>query len=160
MMVNVHMPMPSEGTRALDFELSDTHGKKVKLSALRGKKIVLYFYPKDDTSGCTKEACGFRDNLTRVTKKGALIFGVSKDDEKSHQKFTEKYQLNFPLLSDPEGKVISTYGAWGEKNLYGKKYMGIIRSTYIIDEEGKIMKVFPRVSPEGHAEEVLEALSG
>ncbi len=152
--------MPIEGTKAPDFVLNDTNGKEVKLSSLRGKKVVLYFYPKDDTPGCTKEACEFRDNLARVKKKGALIFGVSKDDEKSHQKFTEKFQLNFPLLADPEHKVIEKYGAWGEKSMYGKKFMGIIRSTFIIDEDGVIMKVFPRVSPEGHAEEVLKALDG
>ncbi len=150
--------MPTEGTKAPDFLLKDTQGKEVKLSALRGKKVVLYFYPKDDTPGCTKEACEFRDNLARIKKRGVLIFGVSKDDSTSHQKFTQKYQLNFPLLSDPERKVIEKYGAWGEKSLYGKKYMGIIRSTFLIDEDGKIMKVFPRVSPEGHAEEVLAAL--
>ena len=152
--------MPIEGTKAPDFVLNDTNGKEVKLSSLRGKKVVLYFYPKDDTPGCTKEACEFRDNLARVKKKGALIFGVSKDDEKSHQKFTEKFQLNFPLLADPEHKVIEKYGAWGEKSMYGKKFMGIIRSTFIIDEDGVIMKVFPRVSTEGHAEEVLKALDG
>ena len=150
--------MPSEGTKAPDFTLKDGEGKDVTLSKLKGKKVVLYFYPRDDTPGCTKEACEFRDKLARVKKKGALVFGISKDDEKSHQKFSEKFQLNFPLLSDAEGKVIEKYGAWGEKSMYGKKFMGIVRSTFIIDEEGRIMKVFPRVTPEGHAEEVLKAL--
>lgn len=150
--------MPREGEKAPDFVLKDTNGNEVQLSKLKGKKIVLYFYPKDDTTGCTKEACSFRDNLARVKKKGALVFGVSKDDEKSHQKFTEKYSLNFPLLSDPTGKMIEKYGAWGEKKLYGRTYMGILRSTFIIDEDGRIMKVFPKVSPEGHADEVLAAL--
>ncbi|MFH0970411.1 MAG: thioredoxin-dependent thiol peroxidase [Candidatus Diapherotrites archaeon] len=152
------MPMPKEGTKAPDFTLKDTNGNNVTLSHFKGKKIVLYFYPKDDTPGCTKEACEFRDNLERVKRKGALVFGISKDDEKSHQRFTEKYQLNFPILSDPQCIVLEKYGAWGEKSLYGKKFMGIIRSTFIIDEDGKIMKVFPRVSPEGHAEEVIQAL--
>ncbi len=152
--------MPSEGTKAPDFTLKDGEGKDVTLSKLKGKKVVLYFYPRDDTPGCTTEACSFRDNLARVKKKGALVFGISKDDEKSHQKFAEKFQLNFPLLSDPEGKVIEKYGAWGEKSMYGKKFMGIIRSTFIVDEDGHIMKVFPKVSPQGHAEEVLQALDG
>lgn len=150
--------MPSEGSKAPDFTLKDGEGKDVTLSKLKGKKVVLYFYPRDDTPGCTTEACEFRDNLARVKKKGALVFGISKDDEKSHQKFAEKFQLNFPLLSDPEGKVIEKYGAWGEKSMYGKKFMGIIRSTFIVDEDGHIMKVFPKVSPQGHAEEVLQAL--
>lgn len=157
----VNMPtMPTEGTKAPDFTLKDGEGKDVTLSKLKGKKVVLYFYPRDDTPGCTTEACEFRDNLVRVKKKGALVFGISKDDEKSHQKFSEKFQLNFPLLSDTEGKVIEKYGAWGEKSMYGKKFMGIIRSTFIIDEDGRILKVFPKVSPQGHAEEVLEALDG
>lgn len=150
--------MPIVGTKAPDFTLKDTQGNDVQLSKLKGKKVVLYFYPKDDTPGCTTEACEFRDNLARVKKKGALVFGVSKDDEKSHQKFTQKYALTFPLLSDPTGKMIEKYGAWGEKKLYGKTYMGIIRSTFILDEDGIVMKVFPKVSPEGHADEVLKAL--
>lgn len=152
--------MPSEGTKAPDFTLNDTDGKEVTLSKLRGKKVVLYFYPRDDTQGCTQEACEFRDSLARVKKKGALVFGISKDDSTSHQKFSEKYQLNFPLLADPEHKVIEKYGAWAEKSLYGKKFLGIVRSTFIVDEEGRIMKVFPRVTPEGHAEDVLKALDG
>jgi len=152
--------MPTEGSKAPDFTLKDGEGKDVTLSKLKGKKIVLYFYPRDDTPGCTTEACEFRDNLARVKKKGALVFGISKDDEKSHQKFSEKYQLNFPLLSDTDGKVIEKYGAWGEKSMYGKKFMGIIRSTFIVDEDGRIMKVFPKVSPQGHAEDVLHALEG
>lgn len=151
--------MPKEGMKAPDFTLKDTNGNTVQLSKLRGKKVILYFYPKDDTPGCTMEACEFRDNLARVKKKGALLFGVSKDDEKSHQKFAEKYSLNFPLLADPERGTIEKYGAWGEKTLYGKKYMGVIRATFIIDEDGTIMKVFPKVSPQGHAEDVLAALS-
>lgn len=151
--------MPREGMKAPDFTLKDAHGNEVQLSKLKGKKVVLYFYPKDDTPGCTVEACAFRDNLARVKKKGALVFGVSKDDAKSHQKFTEKYALTFPLLADPERVAIEKYGAWGEKKLYGKTYMGIIRSTFIIDEDGKIMKVFPKVSPEGHVDDVLAALA-
>ncbi|MEK6820928.1 MAG: thioredoxin-dependent thiol peroxidase [archaeon] len=148
----------TEGKKAPNFSLYDTEGKTVTLSQLKGKKVVLYFYPRDDTPGCTAEACEFRDNLARVKRKDALVFGVSKDTMESHQKFSKKYELNFPLLSDPEGKMIEAYGAWGEKSLYGKKFMGIIRSTVIIDEDGNILKHFPKVTPKGHAEEVLAAL--
>lgn len=150
--------MLSIGMRAPDFSLHDTQGKEVKLSSLKGKKIVLYFYPKDDTPGCTVEACEFRDYNKEIQKKGALIFGVSVDDEKSHQKFTEKYKLNFPLLVDAGAKVAQKYHTWGEKNMYGRKYMGMFRTTYIIDETGKIEKVFEKVKPQGHAKEVLESL--
>lgn len=150
--------MPQEGTKAPAFSLKDADGKTVKLSDFKGKKIVLYFYPRDDTPGCTTEACAFRDALPQIKRKNTVVLGVSKDDETSHQKFIQKYKLNFPLLADPERKAIEAYGAWGEKSLYGKKFMGIIRSTFIIDEKGKIAKVFPKVSPAKHAEEVLKAL--
>lgn len=152
--------MPKEGTKAPAFTLNDTNGKEVKLSDFKGKKVVLYFYPKDDTPGCTVEACEFRDTKAQFTKKGAVVLGVSKDDEASHQKFVKKYDLNFALLSDPEHKVIEKYGAWAEKSLYGKKFMGIVRSTFVIDEDGTILKAFPKVSPEGHAKEILDVLSG
>ena len=150
--------MPKEGEPAPDFRLPADDGKTYALRDLRGKKVVLYFYPKDDTPGCTKEACSFRDNLSRVSSKGAIVLGVSKDDLESHAKFREKYSLSFPLLSDPEGKVLSAYGVWKEKNLYGKTFMGIERTTFVIDEAGRIQKVFPRVKVEGHVDEVLAAL--
>jgi peroxiredoxin Q/BCP len=150
--------MPKEGDPAPDFRLPADDGKTDSLKDLRGRKVVLYFYPKDDTPGCTKEACSFRDNLSRVQSKGAIVLGVSKDDLASHAKFREKYSLSFPLLSDPEGKVLSAYGVWKEKNLYGKTFMGIERTTFVIDERGRIQKVFPRVKVDGHVDEVLAAL--
>jgi len=152
------MEMPTEGEPAPDFRLPADDGKTYALRDLRGKKVLLYFYPKDDTPGCTKEACSFRDNLSRVRSKGAIVLGVSKDDLESHAKFREKYSLSFPLLSDPEGKVLSAYGVWKEKNLYGKTFMGIERTTFVIDEGGRIQKVFPRVKVDGHVDEVLAAL--
>jgi len=150
--------MPNEGDLAPDFRLPADDGKTYALKDLRGTKVVLYFYPKDDTPGCTKEACSFRDNLARVRSKGAIVLGVSKDDLESHAKFREKYSLSFPLLSDPEGKVLNAYGVWKEKNLYGKTFMGIERTTFVIDETGRIRKVFPRVKVDGHTDEVLTAL--
>jgi len=150
--------MPKEGDPAPEFRLPADDGKTYALKDLRGRKVVLYFYPKDDTPGCTKEACSFRDNLSRVQSKGAIVLGVSKDDLASHAKFREKYSLSFPLLSDPGGKVLSAYGVWKEKNLYGKTFMGIERTTFVIDERGRIQKVFPRVKVDGHVDEVLAAL--
>jgi peroxiredoxin Q/BCP len=141
-----------------NIELQTTGGGNLKLSSLTGKNVVLYFYPKDDTPGCTKEACSFRDNLARVRSKGAIVLGVSKDDLESHAKFREKYSLSFPLLSDPESKVLNAYGVWKEKNLYGKTFMGIERTTFVIDEAGRIRKVFPRVKVDGHTDEVLATL--
>ena len=146
------------GRNAPDFTMKDTQGNSVKLSELRGKKVVLFFYPKDMTSGCTVEACEFRDYYKEIQKKGALVFGVSTDDQKSHQKFTEKHQLSYPLLVDENARVSLKYGTWGEKSMYGRKYMGMFRTTYIIDETGKVAKVFEKVKPEGHAKEVLNAL--
>lgn len=146
------------GDKAPNFSLPSTDGKEISLKDLKGKKIVLYFYPKDDTSGCTKEACSFTENLARVRKKGAVIFGVSADSIKAHQKFTEKYSLGFPLLSDESKEMIKAYGVWKEKSMYGRKYMGIERTTFIIDEQGKITHIFPKVKVEGHTEEVLEKL--
>lgn len=146
------------GRNAPDFTMKDTQGNSVKLSELRGKKVVLFFYPKDMTSGCTVEACAFRDYYKEIQKKGALIFGISTDDQKSHQKFTEKHALNYPLLVDENARVSLKYGTWGEKSMYGRKYMGMFRTTYIIDETGKVAKVFEKVKPEGHAKEVLQNL--
>ena len=147
------------GAAAPAFSLKDTQGNTVKLSELKGKKVVVYFYPKDDTPGCTKEACDFRDNLAVVKKAGAVVFGVSPDDEASHQKFTEKFSLPFPLLCDTEHKIAEAYGAWGEKQNYGKTYMGLIRSTFLIDEKGKLAHIWRNVKAEGHVAKVLETLS-
>ncbi|HUI30087.1 MAG TPA: thioredoxin-dependent thiol peroxidase [Candidatus Acidoferrales bacterium] len=146
------------GNKAPDFSLKNDNGEPVKLSNYKGKKIVLYFYPKDDTPGCTAEACSFRDGISEIQKKGAVIFGVSTDSVESHKKFKEKYHLNFPLLSDVDKKVVNAYGVWKEKNMYGKKYMGIERTTFVIDEEGNIKRVFPKVKVEGHYDEVLAEL--
>lgn len=147
------------GDKAPDFKLLNDKGEEVSLSQFAGKKeVVLYFYPKDNTPGCTTEACSFRDNIPKFTSKNAVILGISPDSVKSHQGFIQKQKLNFNLLSDPEGKVAKAYGAWGEKSMYGKKYMGILRTTFLIGKDGKIKKVFEKVKPEGHAQEVLAAL--
>ncbi|MBX7167113.1 MAG: thioredoxin-dependent thiol peroxidase [Pirellulales bacterium] len=146
------------GKKAPDFTLQADDGAKVKLSNLRGKPVVLYFYPKDDTPGCTREACAFRDRKTVLTKLGAQVLGVSPDSVASHVKFRDKFELNFPLLADPEHAVAEKYGAWREKNMYGKKSMGIQRSTFLIDAEGKVAKVWKKVSVDGHDEEVIAAL--
>jgi peroxiredoxin Q/BCP len=152
--------MLQEGTLAPDFTLPADGGGEVTLSDYRGKKVVLYFYPKDDTPGCTTEACNFRDDYSDVLAAGAEVIGISPDTVKSHDKFKTKYELPFPLLSDTEHQVAETYGAWGEKKMYGKTYLGIIRSTFVIDEEGTIVKVFPKVSPKKHSQEVLAVLAG
>ena len=144
--------------KAPAFSLKATDGSTVKLADLKGKPVVLYFYPKDDTPGCTKEACAFRDASSQFEKLGAVVLGVSPDDEKSHAKFRDKFSLNFPLLADPEHKIGDSYGAWREKNMYGKKSMGIQRSTYLIDTAGKIAKVWKKVSVDGHDADVLEAI--
>jgi len=150
--------MVAVGDKAPDFTLPADDGRKVSLKELHGKKVVLYFYPKDDTPGCTAEACSFRDNLGRVTTKGAVVLGVSRDDTDSHGKFRDKYHLNFPLLSDDGGSVTEAYGVWKKKNLYGREFMGIERTTFLIDEQGKVARVWPRVKVEGHTDEVLAAL--
>ncbi len=147
--------MLTEGTKAPEFTLTDDQGQEVSLSDFAGKKVVIYFYPKDDTPGCTKEACSFRDNHSAILARGAVVLGVSADGTKAHQKFKTKYDLPYHLLSDPEKKTIQAYGAWGEKQMYGKSYEGILRSTVIVDEQGNVAKVFPKVKPEGHGEEVL-----
>jgi thioredoxin-dependent peroxiredoxin len=151
--------MIKEGQKAPDFRLASSQGGEVSLSDLRGKTVVLYFYPKDDTPGCTREACGFRDARAAIKKRGAVVLGVSGDSLQSHQKFKTKYGLNFPLLADTDRAVAKKYGAFGEKLMYGKRVMGMIRSTFVIDGEGVVRKVFPRVRVDGHQEQVLEALS-
>ncbi|QDV24031.1 thioredoxin-dependent thiol peroxidase [Aureliella helgolandensis] len=149
-----------EGTQAPAFTLATDSGEKIKLSDFRGSPIVLYFYPKDDTPGCTKEACAFRDRKADWTQLGVTVFGISPDSVESHAKFRDKYDLNFPLLVDTDHKIAEKYGAWREKNMYGKKSMGIQRSTFLIDAAGKVAKVWKRVSVDGHDAKVLEALQG
>nr|WP_240491364.1 thioredoxin-dependent thiol peroxidase [Pirellula sp. SH-Sr6A] len=146
------------GNKAPTFTAVTDTGKKVKLSDYKGKVVVLYFYPKDDTPGCTKEACAFRDASDALQKRGAVVLGVSPDDDKSHAKFRDKFSLNFPLLADPDHSIAEAYGAWREKNMYGKKSMGVQRSTYLIDSDGKVAKVWKRVSVDGHDAAVLEAI--
>jgi peroxiredoxin Q/BCP len=151
--------MIAEGQEAPDFELTSDTGETVKLSDLRGKPVVLYFYPKDDTPGCTTQACGIRDAYGEFERAGAVVLGVSPDDERSHVKFRTKYELPFTLLADTEHAVAEQYGVWGEKKYMGKKYMGISRSTFVIDENGKVKKVFEKVTPATHADDVLAALA-
>jgi len=150
--------MVEEGKPALDFELTSDSGERAKLSDFRGQPVVLYFYPKDDTPGCTVQACGIRDNYGAFAERGAVVLGVSTDEETSHAKFKEKYGLPFTLLADPEHKVADEYGVWGEKKAYGKTYMGVERSTFLIDSEGNIAKVMRKVKPDTHADDVLAAL--
>jgi len=145
------------GDKAPDFDLPSDGGGKISLKSLRGKKVVLYFYPKDDTPGCTTEACAFRDSLPDFSKVKATVIGVSKDDVKSHDRFKKKYDLPFPLVSDEDGKLVKAFGVWVEKSMYGRKYVGIDRSTFLIDEKGIIRGVWRKVKVNGHAEEVLEA---
>jgi peroxiredoxin Q/BCP len=147
-----------EGKKAPAFTLPTDDGGKVKLSDFKGQPVVLYFYPRDNTPGCTREACAFRDSQSDLKKLDAVVLGVSTDTVESHQKFRDKFELNFPLLADVDHKVSEKYGAWREKNMYGKKSMGIQRSTYLIDADGKVAKVWKRVKVDGHHEQVLEAL--
>src|ERR1044072_5348935 len=146
------------GQNAPEFSIVDDSGKTVKLSDFKGRKIVLYFYPKDDTPGCTKEACNFRDGISELKKQGAIVLGVSADSVESHKKFKKKFDLNFPLLADTDKKIAEAYGTWKEKSMYGKKYMGIERTTFIIDEQGKVSHIFPKVKVNEHYDEVLAAL--
>lgn len=146
------------GAKAPAFSLTDAEGKTVKLSDFKGKKVALYFYPKDMTPGCTVEACGFRDDYAQLKKRGIEVLGVSGDDQKSHRKFTEKHSLPFTLLSDPSHEMMERYGAWGEKTLYGRKFMGVLRITYIIDEEGRIAHVFGKVKTDTHSKDVISAV--
>jgi peroxiredoxin Q/BCP len=150
--------MVEEGSPAPDFELATDAGERVKLADLRGKPVVLYFYPADDTPGCIAQACEIRDQWSRFRERGAVVLGVSPDEEASHARFREKYSLPFTLLADPGHEVAEKYGVWVEKNRYGRKSMGIERSTFVIDEEGNVARALRRVKPEGHAERVLEAL--
>jgi peroxiredoxin Q/BCP len=151
--------MVEEGAPAPDFTLTADSGEAVTLSSLRGKPIVLYFYPKDDTPGCTAQACGIRDSYDAFGERGAVVLGISPDDETSPVKFKEKYGLPFTLLADPDHEVSERYGVWGERKLYGKTYMGVERSTFLIDPEGNVSHVMRRVKPDTHVERVLDALS-
>jgi peroxiredoxin Q/BCP len=151
--------MVKAGEAAPAFKLQDDEGNWVSLSDFRGEHVVLYFYPKDDTPGCTAEACAFRDESTEFKTRGIAILGMSADSVESHAKFKAKYGLRFPLLSDPDKKVMKAYGVWKEKSMYGKKFMGIERTTLIIDENGNIEKVFPKVKVTGHIKEVLDKFS-
>jgi thioredoxin-dependent peroxiredoxin len=150
--------MIEAGRPAPDFTLSDQNGQTITLSQFRGTPVVLYFYPKDDTPGCTKEACAFRDARVDYEAAGAKLIGVSPDSPASHRKFTEKYQLSFTLVADPEKRACQDYGVWKEKNMYGKKSMGVERTTFVIDGAGIVRKVFPRVKVDGHADQVLDAI--
>jgi peroxiredoxin Q/BCP len=150
--------MLEAGQPAPDFSVPDQDGKTVSLASFKGKTIVLYFYPKDDTPGCTKQACGFRDGFAAYKKAGAVILGVSPDDSSSHTKFIKKFELPFPLLADVGNAVCEAYGVWKEKSMYGKKYMGVERTTFVIDKTGVIRNIFPKVKVDGHSEEVLEAV--
>jgi thioredoxin-dependent peroxiredoxin len=152
--------MLKEGSTAPAFTTTDASGNTVKLKDFKGQKVVLYFYPKDDTPGCTKEACSFRDDFAAFKKKGINVLGVSPDSEASHKKFAEKYKLPFTLLADRDHKIADAYGTYGQKKFMGRTYMGILRTTFLIDEKGKIKKVFEKVKPEEHAREVLEAFAG
>jgi peroxiredoxin Q/BCP len=151
--------MLKNGTAAPQFSAMNANGETIRLKDLRGRKVVLYFYPKDDTPGCTKEACSFRDAFADFKKRGIQVLGVSPDSEASHKKFTAKYKLPFTLLADPDHSIADAYGVYGEKKFMGRTYMGVKRITFLIDEKGKIMKVFEKVKPEEHAREVLEAFA-
>ena len=152
------MPALKPGMKAPPFTLPTGEGKTLSLKDLKGKKVVLYFYPKDNTSGCTREACSFQDNLKAIEKKGAVVVGVSPDGADSHRKFAEKYELTFPLVSDEKKEIVKKYGVWKEKSLYGRKYMGVERTTFIIDGKGVVSHIFPKVKVDGHTEEILAAL--
>lgn len=144
-----------EGMKAPYFEGTDQDNKKIKLTDFKGRKLILYFYPKDNTPGCTAEACNLRDNFTGLTDRGFAVIGVSMDDEKSHKNFAGRYSLPFPLIADTAKKILEDYGAWGEKKLYGKSFMGILRTTFIIDENGIIEKIISKVDTKNHTEQIL-----
>ncbi|MEK6957471.1 MAG: thioredoxin-dependent thiol peroxidase [archaeon] len=148
--------MIQEGQKAPDFSLKDQNNETVKLSSLKGKKVALYFYPKDDTPGCTAQACNIRDNYAELKKNGILVYGISKDSIDSHKKFAQKYKFFFPILSDETGKVIEAYGAWKEKSMYGKTFMGIARTTFLIDEKGTIKKIISKPNVAEHTKEIIE----
>ena len=147
-----------EGDKAPEFTVSTNGGGKVSLADFKGQNVILYFYPKDDTPGCTKEACAFRDSYADFKKRGAVVLGVSTDSAKSHDKFVEKFKLPFTLLVDDEKKIVGDYGVWGEKKFMGRRYMGTHRVTFLVGPDGKIKKIWPKVKPEEHAQEVLAAL--
>ncbi len=150
--------MIEPGKAAPAFRLADQHGNKHRLSQYKGQWVVLYFYPKDNTPGCTTQACGFRDNEAQLQARGAVVLGISPDDEKSKAKFAGKYDLNFPVLADEGAKVCSKYGVWQEKSMYGRTYMGVVRTTFLIDPKGKVAQRFDKVKVKGHTEAVLRAL--
>jgi peroxiredoxin Q/BCP len=150
--------MLKQGDKAPDFTATTDGGETTKLKDLRGKRVVLYFYPKDNTPGCTKEACDFRDSITKFRRKGVVVLGVSPDGVKSHQKFKAKFDLPFPLLADEDHAIAEAYGAWQEKSMYGRKYMGIVRSTFVIDEKGTIAEVHEKVKVKGHVDQLLGAV--
>ncbi len=150
----------TEGSKAPDINLPSDGGGTVNLSDFKGQKVLVYFYPKDDTSGCTKESCSLSENIKSFEKLGCTVIGISKDSVKSHDKFKKKYDLQFALASDHEGDVCERYGVWIEKSMYGRKYMGIDRTTFLIDETGTIEKIWPKVKVDGHTEEILEVLNG
>lgn len=154
----IHSIMLKVGDKAPDFKLKSDEGENLSLKELKGKKVILYFYPKDMTSGCTKEACDFRDSIKKFGKKNTVVIGVSADSTSSHQKFKDKYDLPFTLLSDETKTMLKDYGVWKEKSMYGRKYMGIERTTYVIDEKGKIEKIFNKVKVDGHIDELLAGL--
>lgn len=147
-----------EGKKAPAFSGKDQEGKKVSLADFKGRKLVLYFYPQDSTPTCTTQACNLRDNFDLLTKNGFAVVGVSPDDEASHLKFSSKFELPFRLLADPERKVIEKYGVWGEKQMYGKKYMGLLRTTFVIDEDGVIVRIFHKPKSKEHAQEILDSM--
>ena len=146
------------GDKAPDFAGTNDQGEKVALRDFRGKKVVLYFYPRDNTPGCTREACDFRESMSRLTEKGAVVLGVSPDSVSSHRKFKARFSLPFSLLSDPDHRIAEAYGAWQEKSMFGRKYMGIVRSTFVIDESGAIAEVYGKVRVKGHVDAVVESL--
>jgi peroxiredoxin Q/BCP len=147
-----------EGDKAPAFTVATNGGGKISLADCLGKNVILYFYPKDDTPGCTKEACAFRDNFSEFKKRGAVVLGVSPDSVKSHDKFVEKFRLPFTLLADEEKKIVAAYGVWGEKSFMGRKYLGTYRVTFLIGPDGRVKKIWPQVKPEEHAREILAAL--
>lgn len=152
------MTQLAEGVKAPLFKGKDQDGKWVSLEDFKGKKVILYFYPKDDTPGCTSEACNLRDNYEDLLSRGFAILGVSPDDEDSHEKFKSKFELPFSLIADPDTQIIKTYGVWGEKNMYGKKYMGVLRTTFVIDETGTIIKVIDKVNTNDHTRQILDEI--